>query len=298
MHTFMQARKKNRKDHDRADKTKVHRGRTGKDGGAVGDIGHNRAELHTGKAQAAVDDGHENAGDRTGTRNLEGHALVIGNTQLVDGLGDDDAEGERREQVHGLIASQKALHGSACIVGSLRRGSRSQRRDHGGTHDQHDERNERGTRNAPEHARDNARTQRERKRDDKEANGKHQASHAERDALGQQRNQHLEGRGARARNSQARADGQIHRRNKELAKLRMHAPSQIAGRAGERDGDKSHNRQTDSGNQKADHGKRRGGTGLKCQQRRNDEVTGAKEHREQRNADGNDMVGAQAARSG
>ncbi len=78
----------------------------------------------------------------------------------------------------------------------------------------------------------------------------------------------------------------------------MHAPSQIAGRAGERDGDKSHNRQTDSGNQKADRGKRRGGTGLKCQQRRNDEVTGAKEHREQRNADGNDMVGAQAARSG
>lgn len=140
--------------------------------------------------------------------------------------------------------------------------------------------------------------QRERKRDDKEANGKHQASRAERDALGQQRHQHLEGRRARARNSKARADGQIHCRDKELTKLGVHAAGKLARRSGERHGDKSHNRQTDSGNQKANHGKRRGRAGLKCQQRRNDEVTGTKEHREQRNADGNDMVGAQTARSG
>ena len=185
----------------------MHGGRAGKDGGAVGGIGHNRAELHAGKRQAAVDDGHEHAGDHTRTRDLEGHALVIGHAQLVDGLGDDNAKGERRKQVHGLVAGQKALHGGARIVGSLRRGSRSQRRDHGGTHDQHDERNERGARNAAEHARDNARTQREHKRDDEEANGKHQTCRAERDALRQQRHQHLEGRGARARNSQARADG-------------------------------------------------------------------------------------------
>ena len=134
----------------------MHGGRTGEDGGAVGSVGHHGAELHTGKTQAAVDDSHEHAGDHTGTRNLKGHALVIGNTQLVDGLGDDDAKGERREQVHGLIASQKALHGSTGIVGGLRRGSRSQRRDHGSTHDQHDERNERRARNAAEHARDDA----------------------------------------------------------------------------------------------------------------------------------------------
>ena len=206
----------------------MHGGRTGEDGGAVGSVGHHGAELHTGKAQAAVDDGHEYAGDHTGTRNLEGHALVIGNTQLVDGLGDDDAKGERREQVHGLIASQKALHGSASIVGGLRRGSGTQRRDHGSTNDQHDERNERGARNAAEHACDDARAQRERKRDDKEADGKHQARRAERDALGQQRHQHLEGRGARARNGQARADSQIHRRDKELAELGMHTAGKLA----------------------------------------------------------------------
>ena len=117
-------------DHDRAGKPKVHGGRSGKDGSAVGSVGHHGAELHTGKAQAAVDDGHEHAGDHTGTRNLEGHALVIGNTQLVDGLGDDDAEGERREQVHGLIASQKALHGGACIVRSLRRVPAARSRQH------------------------------------------------------------------------------------------------------------------------------------------------------------------------
>ena len=152
----------------------MHGGRAGKDGGAVGSIGHNRAELHAGKRQAAVDDGHEHAGDHTRTRDLEGHTLVIGHAQLVDGLGDDNAKGERCKQVHGLVAGQKALHGSACIVGSLRRASGTQRRDHGGTHDQHDERNERGARNAAEHARDNTRTQREHKRDDEEANGKHQ----------------------------------------------------------------------------------------------------------------------------
>ena len=85
---------KDREDHDRASKPKMHGGRTSEDGSAVGGIGHNRAELHSGKRQAAVDDGHEHAGDHTGTRNLEGHALVIGNTQLVDGLGDDNAKGD------------------------------------------------------------------------------------------------------------------------------------------------------------------------------------------------------------
>ena len=78
----------------------------------------------------------------------------------------------------------------------------------------------------------------------------------------------------------------------------MHAPGQLAGRAGERDGDKAHDGQADSGNQKANHGKRCGRAGLERQQRRNDEVAGAKEHREQGDADGNDMVGAQAARGG
>ena len=166
MHTFMQAR------------------RTRKNRGAVGGIGHNRAELHAGKAQAAVDDGHEHAGDHTGTRNLEGHALVVGNAQLVNGLGDDNAKGERREQVHGLVAGQKALHGSARIVGSLRRGSRSQRRDHGSTHNQHDERDKRRARNAAEHACDDTRAQCERKRDDEEPDGKHQTCRAKRNTLG------------------------------------------------------------------------------------------------------------------
>lgn len=90
----------------------------------------------------------------------------------------------------------------------------------------------------------------------------------------------------------------VDRRNKEFAELGVHAAGKLARRSGERHGDKAHDGQTDSGNQKANHGKRRGRAGLKCQQRRNDEVTGAKEHREQRNADGNDMVGAQTARSG
>ena len=40
---------KDRKDHDRAGKIKVHGGRTGEDGSAVGGIGHHGAELHTGK---------------------------------------------------------------------------------------------------------------------------------------------------------------------------------------------------------------------------------------------------------
>ena len=85
---------------------------------------------------------------------------------------------------------------------------------------------------------------------------------------------------------------------KKFTKLGVHAAGKLARRSGERDGDKAHDGKTDSGNQKADHGKRRGRAGLKCQQRRNDEVTGAKEHREQRNADGNDMVGTQTARGG
>ena len=116
----------------------MHGGRASKDGSAVGGVGHHSAELHTGKGQTAVDDGHEHAGDHAGARDLEGHALVVGHAQLVNGLGDDDAKGERREQVHGLVAGQKALNGGTGIIGSLRRGSGTQRRDHGGAHDQYD----------------------------------------------------------------------------------------------------------------------------------------------------------------
>lgn len=78
----------------------------------------------------------------------------------------------------------------------------------------------------------------------------------------------------------------------------MYATGKLARRSGKRDGDKAHNRQTDSGNQKADHGKRSGCTSLQRQQWRNYEVAGAKEHREQGDADGDDMVGAQTARGG
>ena len=78
----------------------------------------------------------------------------------------------------------------------------------------------------------------------------------------------------------------------------MHAAGKLTRRAGKRHGDKAHDGQADGGNQKANHGKRCGRAGLKRQQRRNDEVAGAKEHRKQSDADGNDMVGAQTARCG
>ena len=78
----------------------------------------------------------------------------------------------------------------------------------------------------------------------------------------------------------------------------MHTPGQLARRSGKRHGDKAHDGQADGGDEKAEHGKRRGRACLQRQQRRNNEVAGAKEHREQGDADGNDMVGAQAARGG
>lgn len=121
---------------------------------------------------------------------------------------------------------------------------------------------------------------------------------AERDALGQQRHQHLEGRGARTRNGKAWANGQVHRRDKELTELGVHATGKLTRRTGKRHSDKAHDGQADGGNQKAEHGNRRGSSSLKRQKRRNDQVAGTKEHREQGDADGNDMVGAQTARCG
>ncbi len=78
----------------------------------------------------------------------------------------------------------------------------------------------------------------------------------------------------------------------------MHAAGKLARRSGKRHGDKAHDGQANGGNQKAEHGDRRGRTCLQRQQRRNNEVAGAKEHREQGDADSEDMVGAQAAGSG
>ena len=190
------------------------------------------------------------------------------------------------------------LHGGTGIVRSLRRGSGTQRRDHGSAHDQYDKGDERGARNAAEHARNDTRAQREHKGDGKEGDGKHQAGRAERDTLGQQRHQHLEGRGARARNGQTRTDSQIHRRDKKLAKLGMHAAGKLSRRSSKCHGDKAHDGKADGGNEKAEHGERRGRARLQRQQRRNNEVAGAKEHREQGDADGEDMVGAQTARGG
>ena len=80
MHTFMQARKKIAKTTTVPASPKCMEAERGENGGAVGGVGHHGAELHTGKGQTAVDDGHEHAGDHTGARNLKGHALVIGNT--------------------------------------------------------------------------------------------------------------------------------------------------------------------------------------------------------------------------
>ncbi len=73
----------------------------------------------------------------------------------------------------------------------------------------------------------------------------------------------------------------------------MHAAGKLARRSGKCHGDKTDDGQADGGNQKAEHGYWRGRTSLQRQQRRNNEVAGAKEHREQRDADGNNMVGAQ-----
>ena len=78
----------------------------------------------------------------------------------------------------------------------------------------------------------------------------------------------------------------------------MHAAGKLARRSGKRHGDKAHDGQADGGDEKAEHGDRRGRTCLQRQQWRNNEVAGAKEHREQGDADGDDMVGAQTARGG
>ena len=78
----------------------------------------------------------------------------------------------------------------------------------------------------------------------------------------------------------------------------MHAAGKLARRSGKCHGDKAHDGKADGGNQKAEHGERRGRARLQRQQRRNNEVAGAKEHREQGDADGEDMVGAQTARGG
>ena len=78
----------------------------------------------------------------------------------------------------------------------------------------------------------------------------------------------------------------------------MHAAGKLARRSGKCHGDKAHDGQADGGNEKAEHGDRRGRTCLQRQQRRNNKVTGTKEHREQGDADGDDMVGAQTARCG
>ena len=114
---------------------------------------------------------------------------------------------------------------------------------------------------------------------------------------------HMRAMNAEIRRIQNLRDDELFAAAKELREpvelLReVHAAGKLARRSSKRHGDKTHDGQADGGNQKAEHGDRRGRTCLQRQQRRNNEVAGAKEHREQGDADGDDMVGAQTARGG
>ena len=269
----------------------MQRGRGGEKDGAVGGVGHDGAEARADIRQAAVDDGHERARDHARARDLAHDATRIGDAECLDVLGDDDAERERRQQVHRLVAGKKALDGGGGVVGGDRRLRDTRRGDHRRAHDHHQKDEQRRPRDPSEQLGQGAGAHGQRVGGREERDREEQARRAHGDALGQQRHEHLEGGRAGARDRQARPDGEVDRRDEDGGEHGVDARGQLACGTHERHGDDAQHRQADGRDKKADHCRDAAGSRLQREQRRQDQVARAEEHREERDAHGKGLAG-------
>ena len=259
-------------------------GRSRQDRGAVRCIRHGGGHIQAHHGQTAVDKTHEQAGEHARTRDLAREARIIGHAELADIRRDDDAEGERRKQVHGLIARLKTRHDRIALIRAVRRTDGvhgiEQRSAHHG-HDQHDKR---GTGDAPQQLGERTGVHGQQVGHGKERHREHKARHFERNAGRKQRLQHLK-RGRRgARNGQARSDREVDGGDEHTREHRVHTRGEVANRTGKADGDDAEHGQADSGDEKTDHGGYDGAARLQAEKGRDNEVARPEEHREQGDA--------------
>ena len=78
--------------------------------GAVGCIRQDGGHVDAHQGQAAVDDAHEHAREYARAGNLAREAGIVRHAKLADIRGNDDAERERRQQIHGLVTREEARH--------------------------------------------------------------------------------------------------------------------------------------------------------------------------------------------
>ena len=271
--------------------------RLGKDRRAVRGVGHHVAHARAHPREAAIDGTHEHACDYARARDLARHPAGLPHPEVADVFRDDQPERQGGEKVHRLVARQGALNSGVAVIGRLRGGDASGRDGHGGGHHSNDQHDEGRAGHAAKKAGNAARVHGHQVGDREERDREHEQRRRGGNLLGQQGREHLERRCARARDSEARPDGQVDRPDENAREPRVDAPRELAGGSGERHRHDARHRKPDGRHHEADHGRHALVARLQAQQRRKDKVARPEEHREKRDADHERLPRGKALRS-
>lgn len=127
------------------------------------------------------------------------------------------------------------------------------------------QRDEGGTGDATEQARESVRMHGEQVGNGKEHDREHETRHLERKPSGEQRLEHLKRGGRGARNGEARTDCQVIRRHEHVREQRVHARGEVADSTREANCNNAEHGQSNAGDKEADHGGNHGLTRLQTQ---------------------------------
>jgi len=234
-----------------------------------------------------VDHNHGDAGEQSGGQNILCHVGIVGNAHGADDVDDHNAEGQTGNGVHGVIALNEAqrkrpglITGGRLHVGNGGGGIDQRRHHQNGEEDQKD-----GGDDLTDPDGDLAGAQRQNQHDGEEDHGEDQ----QRGGLGcasaqHGRDAHGEGSGRASGDGEAGADGQVEQAGEDVAVALADLVGQLlqAVGVGVADGGYAHDRNTDSRDDKADHGGKDVPSGQLTEMNGENQIAGAEEHAEQR----------------
>ena len=195
---------------------------------------------------------------------------------------DDRAEVERRDRVHGLVTAEEAHRRGQIGIGRVRRAVvRRHRADQAGCKQHKDEHDKRRAEQLAQAVGQLFRLEGDQERDGEKHRRINKLPHR---AAAHKRREHLKRGARRARDGEARADGQIDEQREHRCKARVHPRGERGQAARPRHRDHAQHGQADRAHGKAEEGRPRIGARLRAKERRENQVARAKKHGKQRKA--------------
>ena len=205
--------------------------------------------------------------------------LVVIHASGADVERDDRAEVERRKRVHRLIAGQQALrHGLRHIAPARRAVMRRYRVDQAARKQHHDQDDQRRAEDLAQAVGQLFRSQRHEKGHGEK---QHRIDKLLRRPAADERHEHLKRGARRARDGEARADGQVAQQRKHRRKARMHPRGKRGQAARPRNRDHAEHRQADRAHRKAEERQPGIRARLRPEKGREDQIARPEKHGEQ-----------------